>query len=179
MIFRDKTAESNEEIDDAELQGDASNESNAVLKIAELETALGEAKEQLLRRTAEMENMRRRFNQEREQLIFESNKRLLTDLLPTLDDMERTLDHAGSGKEAVLQAMELIHKNFVKLLERYGVTPMQTVGTAFDVHAHDALMQEESEDASPGTVLKEIQRGYVLNDNVLRHAKVIVAKDSE
>ena len=147
-------------------------------KIAELQDALTDARDQSLRRTAEMDNMRRRFNQEREQLIFESNKRLIQDLLPTLDDMERTLQHPNASKDAVLQGMELIHKNFATLLERYGLTEMETVGEPFDVHAHDALMEEARADVEPGTIIREIQKGYKLNDNILRHAKVIVAKDA-
>jgi molecular chaperone GrpE len=153
-------------------------EGSASEKTSELQDALADARDQLLRRTAEMDNMRRRFNQEREQLIFESNKRLIQDLLPTLDDLERTLQHPNASKEAVLQGMELIYKNFAKLLERYGLSSMETVGEYFDVHAHDALLEEVRADVEPGTITKEIQKGYKLNDNVLRHAKVIVAKQA-
>jgi molecular chaperone GrpE len=149
-------------------------------KIAELEQSLQEAKEQTLRRTAEMENMRRRFQQEREVLIFEGNKRLLTDLLSTLDDLERTLEHARkSDAPSLVEGLDLVHKNFLKLLERYGVKPMETVGKEFDVHLHDALMEEVRDDVEPGTITNEVQRGYMLNENVLRHAKVIVAKKQE
>ena len=92
--------------------------------------------------------------------------------------MERTLQHPNASKDAVLQGMELIHKNFATLLERYGLTEMETVGEPFDVHAHDALMEEARADVEPGTIIREIQKGYKLNDNILRHAKVIVAKDA-
>ncbi|HET6510575.1 MAG TPA: nucleotide exchange factor GrpE [Candidatus Kapabacteria bacterium] len=148
--------------------------SSAGDRIVELERELQEAREQSLRRTAEMDNMRRRFNQEREVLIFEGNKRLLTELLPVVDDLERTLQHAEKGK--LTEGVELVYKGFLKTLDRYGVKPMDVIGKPFDVHAHDALMEEATTDSEPGIVLKEIQKGYMLNDSVLRHAKVIVSK---
>ena len=146
-------------------------------RIADLERELQDARDQLLRRTAEMDNMRRRFNQEREILIFEGNKRLLTELLPVVDDLERTLQHAEESK--LTEGVELVYRNFLKVLDRYGVKPMEVVGKPFDVHAHDALMEEANADAEPGTVLKEIQKGYLLNDTILRHAKVIVSKSPD
>jgi molecular chaperone GrpE len=142
-------------------------------RIVELERELQDAREQSLRRTAEMDNMRRRFNQERDILIFEGNKRLLNDLLPVVDDLERTLAHSEKGK--LTEGVELVYRNFLKVMERYGVKPMDVIGKPFDVHAHDALMEEVS-DGEPGIVLKEIQKGYMLNESVLRHAKVIVSK---
>lgn len=143
-------------------------------KVMQLERELQEAKDQTLRRTAEMDNMRRRFNQEREVLIFEGNKRLIMDLLPIIDDLERTLVHAD--KDAFRDGVELVYRNFLKVLERYGVKSMEVVGKPFDVHAHDALMEEPSTETPPGTVTKEIQKGYMMNDTILRHAKVIVSK---
>src|SRR5437762_5050887 len=94
-------------------------------KLAEQERILEETRDQLLRRTAELENMRRRHQAEREQLIFEANKRLLVDLLDIVDDLERTLEHASESKDPMAQGIELVYKNFLKKLERYGVTPMQ------------------------------------------------------
>ena len=184
MLFKNAKVNENEESmqeasEDMEYANGLDATGEEAARTAELERSVEDARDQLLRRTAEMDNMRRRFNQEREQLIFESNKRLLTDLLPTLDDMERTLEHAGNEKGAVVQGLELIHKNLVKLVERYGVTPMEVLGKPFDVHAHDALMEEGRTDVEPGTITKEIQKGYLLNDSVLRHAKVIVAKNPE
>jgi len=145
----------------------------------ELDRQLAELRDQLLRRTAEVDNMRRRHNEEREQLIYESNRRLIADLLPTLDDLERTIEHAKGQHESIIQGVELIHRNFLKVLERYGLEAMDVVGKPFDVHAHDALMQEVRDDVEPGTVLKEIQRGYTLHGSVVRHAKVIVAKSAD
>jgi molecular chaperone GrpE len=148
-------------------------------KMTAVERTLEETRDQLLRRTAELENMRRRHVQEREQLIFDANKRLIVDLLSVVDDLERTLEHASEEKDPMTQGIELVYKNFIKTLERYGVQPMLTVGEIFDPHKHDALMQEPRTDIAPGVITREIQRGYLLNDGVLRHAKVFVAKEPD
>jgi molecular chaperone GrpE len=148
-------------------------------KIAEVEQTLETTRDQLLRRTAELENMRRRHQQEREQLVFEANKRLILDLLGIVDDLERTIEHASESKDPLTQGVELIYKSFLKTLERYGVRPMQTTGEAFDPMKHDALLEEPRDDIAPGFVTREIQRGYLLNENILRHAKVFVSKSAE
>jgi molecular chaperone GrpE len=149
-------------------------------QLAVLERDLSDAKDQLLRRTAEMDNMRRRHDGERIQLIFEANKRLVTDLLPTLDDLERTLAFVKpEEKNNLSTGVELVYKNFQKALELYGVKGIESVGTHFDVHLHDALMEEVRGDVEPGMITTEVQKGYMLNDTVIRHAKVIVAKQAE
>ncbi len=148
--------------------------------LAALEAELSDAKDQLLRRTAEMDNMRRRHEGERIQLIFEANKRLVTELLPTLDDLERTLSFVKpEEKNHLATGVELVYKNFQKVLESYGVKVIESVGRSFDVHLHDALMEEVRDDVEPGTITTEVQKGYILNETVIRHAKVIVAKQAE
>lgn len=147
--------------------------------IAELEKLLADSRDQLLRRTAELDNMRRRHQQEREQLIFEGNKRLIIDLLTVVDDLERMIEHASETKDPMTEGIELIYKNFLKTLERYGVHPMQTTGEPFDPMKHDALMEEPRDDIEPGMVTREIQRGYTMRDSILRHAKVFVSKAIE
>jgi molecular chaperone GrpE len=165
--------------------GSPVNEDAVEEKIVEIERTLDATRDQLLRRTAELENMRRRHQQEREQLIFDANKRLILDLLGNVDDLERIIEHASesenhsSGKDPMTQGIELIYKNFFKTLERYGVHPMQTVGEPFDPMKHDAMLEEPRDDLAPGIVTREIQRGYLLNDNILRHAKVFVSKSAE
>jgi molecular chaperone GrpE len=146
---------------------------------SDLERELQESRDQLLRRTAEMENMRRRHQQEREQWVLESNRNLILAMLPTIDDLERTLEHAHEAKDPLTQGIELVYKNFLKTLERFGVRPMDVAGRAFDPQQHDALMQEPRNDVEPGTVTREIQKGYMLGDKVLRHAKVFVAQPVE
>jgi molecular chaperone GrpE len=150
------------------------------IRIAALEAELEQTKDQLLRRTAEMDNMRRRHQQESVQLIYEANKRLIAELLATIDDLERILTFIKPGeKNPLSEGIELVYKNFQKILQKNNVKPFESVGRQFDVHLHDALMEEVRDDVEPGTITNEIQKGYMMGDTVLRHAKVIVAKRPE
>jgi len=150
------------------------------IRISQLESQLSEAKDQLLRRTAEMDNMRRRHQAESVNLIFEANKRLITELLATIDDLERTLSFVKpEEKNPLADGIELVYKNFQKVLEKNHVKPFESIGKPFDVHLHDALMEQVSDEVEPGTIINEIQKGYMMNEDVLRHAKVIVAKNAE
>jgi molecular chaperone GrpE len=149
-------------------------------RISELEAEVSQANDMLLRRTAELENMRRRHEQERMQLIFEANKRLITELLSTVDDLERTLSFVKPEEHTpITEGIELVYKNFLKILERHQVQAIESVGKPFDHNLHDALMEQASDDVEPGTIITEVQKGYVMNDSVLRHSKVIVAKEKE
>jgi molecular chaperone GrpE len=163
--------------DDSQVQSETG-EASIDERILTLERSVDDLRDQLLRRTADLDNMRRRHQQEREQLIFEANRRLITELLSTVDDLERTLEHAGEKESPMRQGVEMVYNNFLKILERYGVKPMESVGKEFDPHQHDAMMEEPRTDVAPGMVTREIQKGYVLNDSVLRHAKVFVSKEA-
>ncbi len=168
--MNEETLESNEQ----ELQDERD------IRIAQLQAELDATKDQLLRRTAEMDNMRRRHQSESVQLIFEANKRLIIELLATIDDLERTLTYINpEEKNPLTEGIQLVYKNFQKILEKNNVKPFEVIGKMFDVHLHDALMEEARKDVEPGTITKEIQKGYMMGDAVLRHAKVIVAKRPE
>jgi molecular chaperone GrpE len=168
----------NEEIKDPELLEEQQDERD--IRIAQLQTELDQTKDQLLRRTAEMDNMRRRHQAESVTLIFEANKRLIIELLATIDDLERTLSFVKpEEKNPLADGIELVYKNFQKILVKHNVKPFDAIGKPFDVHLHDALMEEVREDVEAGTITNEIQKGYMMGDDVLRHAKVIVAKAAE
>ena len=176
MIFGSKTpSEKNSEALGDELTVDTA-EVSLDVRIDELEKALADSRDQLLRRTADLDNMRRRHQQEREQLIYDANKRLILDLLSIVDDLERTLEHAAEEKDPMAQGIDLVYKNFLKTLERYGAKPMETVGEVFDPMKHDALMEEPRTDVESGLITREIQKGYMLGNSILRHAKVFVAR---
>ena len=148
-------------------------------RITQLQAELDQTKDQLLRRTAEMDNMRRRHQAESVTLIFEANKRLILELLATIDDLERTLSFIKPDEHTPLtEGIELVYKNFQKILQKNNVKPFEAIGKPFDVHLHDALMEEVRDDVEPGTITNEIQKGYMMGDDVLRHAKVIVAKNN-
>ena len=123
---------------------------------------------------------RRRHQSEAVQLIFEANKRLIIELLATIDDLERTLTFIKPNeKNALSEGIQLVYINFQKILEKNNVKPFESVGKIFDVHLHDALMEEVRDDIEPGTITNEVQKGYMMGENVLRHAKVIVAKRAD
>ncbi len=134
-------------------------------------------RDQLLRKAAEFENYKRRTEGEFLSLTRTANEGLLLSLLPVLDDLNRSL---ASGKdqqshEAFFAGVEMIRAKFLKILEKHGVVPFPSTGKPFDVGFHDALMQIPRPDVAPGTVVQEVDPGYVMHDKVLRHAKVIVA----
>ena len=179
MIFKKKGNDMNDEkLNGEDIETDQKDERD--IRIAQLQTELEQTKDQLLRRTAEMDNMRRRHQSESVTLIFEANKRLIIELLATIDDLERTLSVIKPDEHTALtEGIELVYKNFQKILEKNNVKPFESIGKPFDVHLHDALMEQVSDKVEPGTIINEIQKGYMMNDDVLRHAKVIVAKRAE
>ncbi len=150
------------------------------LKLAEAEKAAQLYKEQFLRKAAEFENFRRRSEADYINLIKNANEDLLASLLPVLDDFSRSLKSGKDTKDldAFYKGVELIHNKFSKLLESQGLTPFESTGKPFDVAYHDALLQMPRSDVPPHTIVEEVERGYMLNDKVFRHAKVVVSTES-
>ena len=149
-------------------------------RIAELETAVGQIKDQLLRKAAEFENYKRRTENEYADRMRCANEELLSELLPVMDDLDRFLKtskgkHAGGRDEVFHRGMELIHQKLVKILGAQGMKHYEVVGKPFDAYYHDALTQMPKEDVPPHTVIEEVEKGYMLHDKVLRHAKVVVS----
>ena len=138
-------------------------------------------KDQLLRKAAEFENYRRRIESENAAVIRNANESLLLSLVPVVDDFARSLQAGKDVRdcEALYAGVELIQAKFLKVLERYGVVPFESAGKPFDVGFHDALLQMPRADMPPHMVVQEVERGYMLFDRVLRHAKVIVSTTPE
>ena len=129
-----------------------------------------------LRLAADFDNYRKRVAREQAELSQRANERLLNELLPVLDDLERALEAAAEHEEAKLEeGVRLVHRSFASLLERYGLTEIATEG-AFDPHVHEALLAQPGDGAEQGAVLQVLQKGYRLGDRVLRPARVIVAE---
>jgi molecular chaperone GrpE len=113
---------------------------------------------------------------EHAELTQRANERLLNELLPVLDDLERALEAAADHEEAKLEeGVQLVHRSLAGLLERHGLTEIDTDG-AFDPHIHEALLAQPGEGAEEGAVLQVLQKGYRLGDRVVRPARVIVAE---
>jgi len=130
----------------------------------------------LRRVAADFDNYRKRVAREYVEVTARANERLLNELLPVLDDLERALEAAASHEEAKLEeGVQLVHRSLAGLLERHGLSEIAAEG-AFDPHVHEALLSQPGEGAETGTVLQVIQKGYRLGDRVLRPTRVIVSE---
>jgi molecular chaperone GrpE len=137
-------------------------------------------KDQLLRRSADMENMRKRQSRERVQLYEDAQVQALREFLPINDDLERALAAVDTTEvpEAFLSGMRLVADKFSNVLKSYGLSPIHETGVPFDVNLHEALLRQPAPtpETASNTVLMVLEPGYKLRDRVIRHAKVIVSE---
>jgi len=160
----------------------------SIAKIAALEAALtkveGEKKDnwdKFLRSAADLENHRRRSKRDLDDARAESKTRVLKEMLPVVDNLERALQHAEEGAKgtepaAIIDGVKLVLRQFTSAFERCDVTAVQADGQPFDPNLHEAISQQETDAHPPGTVVTVLQRGYKLGDRLLRPALVVVAK---
>jgi molecular chaperone GrpE len=140
---------------------------------------LAEMKNQLLYKAAEFENYRKRTLKERAELILNGGEKVITAILPVLDDMERAIANGSKTEDpqVLREGMELIYQKFVKTLESQGVSKIDTKDADFDTDLHEAVaMVPGMGDDKKGKVIDCLQEGYKLNDKVIRHAKVAVGQ---
>jgi molecular chaperone GrpE len=147
---------------------------NVEERLAAVEAERDERVNDLKRVAADFENYRKRVARDQESLVARAHERLVKELLPVLDDLERALAAAEEHEEAKLEeGVRLVHRSLASALEREGVAEIETNGQ-FDPHVHEALLSQPSE-AEEGSVLEVLQKGYRLGDHVIRPARVIVA----
>jgi molecular chaperone GrpE len=134
-----------------------------------------------LRLAAELENIKKRQEREVAELRQFANENLLKELVPVLDNLERALEHGRQSEapEALMEGLDLVNQDFLKVLGRFGVTPINSVGERFDPAYHHAVMEEEAPEVEDQTVLKELQKGYLLRNRLLRPAMVVVSRNTE
>jgi len=138
-----------------------------------------ELKTQLLYKVAEFDNYRKRTLKERAELILNGGEKVITAILPILDDMERAIENGEKtdDPEVLREGMTLIHQKFMKTLESQGVSKIETDNADFDTDLHEAVaMVPGMGDDKKGKVIDSLQQGYKLNDKVIRHAKVAVGQ---
>jgi len=138
-----------------------------------------ELKTQLLYKVAEFDNYRKRTLKERAELILNGGEKVITAILPILDDMERAIENGEKtdDPEVLREGMTLIHQKFMKTLESQGVSKIETDNADFDTDLHEAVaMVPGMGDDKKGKVIDCLQQGYKLNDKVIRHAKVAVGQ---
>lgn len=145
-------------------------------KVAALTQDKKETWDKFVRATADLDNFRKRTRRDIEDARHEAKTRVLKEMLPVVDNLERAVQHAGGGEAAaVLEGVKLVLRQFTHAFERLEVTAVEAEGKPFDPNLHEAIGQQESDEA-PGTVVSVLQRGYKLGDKLLRPSLVIVAK---
>ena len=145
-------------------------------ELAEATRQRDEYLDALQRSQAEFANYRKRVARDQASLVARAAERLVNELLPVLDDLERAFEAATEHEEAKLEeGVRLVHRSLLGLVERHGLSEIETEG-AFDPHVHEALLAQPAEDAESGAVLQVLQKGYRLGDRVLRPARVVVAE---
>ncbi|MFA4015230.1 MAG: hypothetical protein RUDDFDWM_000308 [Candidatus Fervidibacterota bacterium] len=147
--------------------------------IEELRRENEELRDKWLRVVAEYQNLRRRVMSERAFAFREGKKQTLVELLYVLDDLERSIEAMKEGKasdlDAIKEGVELVHKRFVSALQKLGVRAIPSLNERFDPTLHEAVERIETEEFEDGTIIEEVQRGYMMDDIVLRPARVKVA----
>ena len=173
----DETAKEAEEKEDVNSEETSEEEEKDPLEKAQEEIA--DLKDKWLRSVAEFENYRKRTLKERAELILNGGEKVITAILPIIDDMERAIENGAKtdDPEVLREGMSLIHQKFMKTLEAQGVSKIETENADFDTDVHEAVaMVPGMGDDKKGKVIDCLQQGYKLNDKVIRHAKVAVGQ---
>jgi len=172
----DETAKEAEEKEDVNSEETSEEEKDPLEKAQE---EIADLKDKWLRSVAEFENYRKRTLKERAELILNGGEKVITAILPIIDDMERAIENGAKtdDPEVLREGMSLIHQKFMKTLEAQGVSKIETENADFDTDVHEAVaMVPGMGDDKKGKVIDCLQQGYKLNDKVIRHAKVAVGQ---
>ncbi len=135
--------------------------------------------DKILRLQADFDNTRKRLEREKQDFVKFANEGIILELLNILDDLERTVELAQEKHQdlsSFLKGVEMILTHLYEMLKEYGVKPIEAQGKLFDPHYHEAMMQIENKDMPEHTIVEELQKGYLLNDRMIRTAKVKVTK---
>jgi len=160
---------------------DSEADSSSAVSSEEFEKLKAEAQEnhdRYLRSAAEFENFKKRMDRERSDSIRFANEELIKQLLPIVDNLERALAHAEEvgADEAMIEGVNMVHKQFIDALEKFGITRVEAMEKPFDPNYHEAMMQVETNEHPPNTVVMEMAKGYMLHDRLIRPAIVGVSK---
>ncbi|MFH1197192.1 MAG: nucleotide exchange factor GrpE [bacterium] len=148
-------------------------------KNEKLENEVKDMKNTYLRKAADFENYKKRTEAEQYNYLKYGAEAILVEILPVYDDLKRSLAHVSekSNVDALVTGLKLVLDKFTKILDDQGVKKIEASGKPFDVHYHEALMQQPVEGVPPHTVIEEIEPGYMYKDKVIRHTKVIVSQE--
>lgn len=159
----------------------AENEDTLSTEAAELRKELDEARDRALRLQAEWENFRKRARRELDDERRYADLRLLTDLLPVLDNIQRAIDAAAKNHEggSLLEGFKLVRQQLDTVLGQHNCTQIEAQGKPFDPNLHEAVSQMPAPGQTPGTVLHVVREGFLLHDRVIRPAQVIIVAPPE
>jgi molecular chaperone GrpE len=148
-------------------------------KAESLKNEAAETHDRLLRLAAEFENYKKRSAREMNDFRKFANESFVKAMLPVVDNLDRAIESSSNDKHAnssVVEGVNMTLREILKVFEQYGIKPFESLGKTFDPSLHQAMMQEEGEGYPDNTVLKELQKGYMIHDRLLRPAMVVVSK---
>lgn len=169
-ILNEAENEVKEEVEAAE---DA--QAEEVSKEAEAEAKMAQMKDQLLRTMAEFDNYRKRTTKEKEQIFNRGMSYVVEAILPVIDNFERALSAAKDRDDNFVKGVEMTYNQMLSALKNLGVEQMDSIGQTFDPHFHDAMQHVEDEQYGENEIVEVFQKGYMLNDQVIRPSLVKVA----
>lgn len=152
-----------------------SNVESEDVRVTGLQQEVAELQDKYMRALADFENYKKRAIKERSELLKYQGERILVDLVEVLDNLSLALQYKDSEPQKLAQGLELVHKMFVDSLSKWEVRPVSAVGKEFDPTRYEALSRVPVDDATPGTVIKEIKSAFMYKDKLLRAGSVIVA----
>ena len=159
----------------AALEAYEENEPVGPKTMKEAQAMIDDLNDRLVRQAADLENFRKRSQREKDEARQFANQGLLEKLLPVLDNFEMALAAAEQADPAIRDGVQMIYDQLLGVLKESGVEAVDAVGETFDPNLHEAISQQHTDEAPEGTVLQQVQRGYKLNDRLVRPARVIVA----
>ncbi|MFZ0219736.1 MAG: nucleotide exchange factor GrpE [Candidatus Aquirickettsiella sp.] len=149
-------------------------------QLNEVKSQLDQLTEQKIYQLAEMDNIQRRTKRDIENAYKFSLEKFIKELLPVKDSLETALDHAkAEEQDSALSGIQLTLKQLQSLLEKNGVKSIEPAGKPFDSHFHEAMLAEENDELAPNTIIRVLQKGYLLHERLMRPALVVVAKAKE
>jgi molecular chaperone GrpE len=147
-------------------------------KVEEKEKEVKEHHDRLLRVAADFDNYKKRAAREKEEWVKFANEDLIKSILPFVDNLERALNHSEKTEDiqSLIEGIKLTIQQLLKILNKFGVSPIESLGKPFDPTMHEAMLVVETDQHEPNQVVEEFQKGYLLNDRLLRAATVSVSK---
>ncbi len=176
-VVVEQNDEINDEVIDEESQDEVSVERDLEAELAAAIAGKDECHDKMMRMAADLENYKKRMIRERDNTLKYAGENIIRDLLPTIDNLGRALDHdPGVDVKVFMEGVDMTMKGLLATLEKAGLTPLTSVGESFDPNIHEAMVMEASKDVPEQHVISEFEKGYKYKDRLLRAAKVIVSK---